>query len=314
MVTGASTADAAIVLVDARKGVLEQTKRHAYLSSLLGIRHVVLAVNKMDLVDWDEETFDAIVADFHAFAGRLGRIEVTYVPLSALHGDNVVDRSENMPWYAGLPLLEHLETVEVAADRNLDDLRFAVQWVIREPSTDYRGYAGQLASGVVRPGDEVVVLPAGTRTRVQSVDTFDGPLEEAIAPQSVTLRLSDEIDVTRGDLICGPDDAPTLARDFEADLCWMSDQPLAAGGRYALKHATHAARAIVDEVRWAVDVHTLDPDESATQLALNDIGRVRLRTSKPLAFDDYARNRRTGAFILIDEATNDTLAAGMIRT
>jgi bifunctional enzyme CysN/CysC len=314
MVTGASTADAAIVLVDARKGVLEQTKRHAYLSSLLGIRHVVLAVNKMDLVDWDEETFDSIVADFHAFAGRLGRIEVTYVPLSALHGDNVVDRSENMPWYAGLPLLEHLETVEVAADRNLDDLRFAVQWVIREPSTDYRGYAGQLASGVVRPGDEVVVLPAGTRTRVQSVDTFDGPLEEAIAPQSVTLRLSDEIDVTRGDLICGPDDAPTLARDFEADLCWMSDQPLAAGGRYALKHATHAARAIVDEVRWAVDVHTLDPDENATQLALNDIGRVRLRTSKPLAFDDYARNRRTGAFILIDEATNDTLAAGMIRT
>jgi bifunctional enzyme CysN/CysC len=314
MVTGASTADAAIVLIDARKGVLEQTKRHAYLSSLLGIRHIILAVNKMDLVDWAEETFDRIVADFHEFAGRLGAIDVTYVPLSALHGDNVVDRSENMPWYGGLPLLEHLETLEVAADRNLDDLRFAVQWVIREPSTDYRGYAGQLASGVVRPGDEVVILPAGTRTTVRSVDTYDGVLEEAIAPKSVTLRLADEIDVTRGDLICGPGDAPTLARDFDADLCWMADRPLAAGGRYALKHATHTARAIVDEVRWVVDVHTLEPDGGTAQLALNDIGRVRLRTSKPLAFDDYARNRQTGAFILIDEATNDTVAAGMIRT
>jgi sulfate adenylyltransferase large subunit len=314
MVTGASTAEAAIVLVDARKGVLEQTKRHAYLSSLLGIRHIVLAVNKMDLVDWAEETFDAIVADFHAFAGRLGAIDVTYVPLSALHGDNVVDRSENMPWYGGLPLLEHLETLEVAADRNLDDLRFAVQWVIREPETDYRGYAGQLASGTVHPGDEVVVLPAGTRSRVRRVDTFGGPLDEAIAPQSVTLLLDDDLDVTRGDLICGPADAPTLSRDFEADLCWMADAPLAAGGRYAIKHATHSARAIVDEVRWVVDVHALEPDEGVTQLGLNDIGRVRLRTSKPLAFDDYARNRATGAFILIDEATNDTVAAGMIRT
>jgi bifunctional enzyme CysN/CysC len=314
MVTGASTAEAAIVLVDARKGVLEQTKRHAYLSSMLGIRHIVLAVNKMDLVDWAEETFDGIVADFHGFAGRLGPIDVTYVPLSALHGDNVVDRSENMPWYGGLPLLEHLETLEVATDRNLDDLRFAVQWVIREPETDYRGYAGQLASGTVHPGDEIVVLPAGTRSRVRRVDTFGGPLDEAIAPQSVTLLLDDDLDVTRGDLICGPTDAPTLSRDFQADLCWMADAPLAAGGRYAIKHATHSARAIVDEVRWAVDVHALEPDEAATQLGLNDIGRVRLRTSKPLAFDDYARNRATGAFILIDEATNDTVAAGMIRT
>jgi sulfate adenylyltransferase subunit 1 len=314
MVTGASTSEAAIVLVDARKGVLEQTKRHAYLSWLLGIRHVILAVNKMDLVDWAEETFDLIVADFHAFAGRLGPMDVTYVPLSALHGDNVVDRSENMPWYGGLPLLEHLETLEVAADRNLDDLRFAVQWVIREPETDYRGYAGQLASGTVHPGDEIVVLPAGTRTRVRRIDTLDGPLDEAISPQSVTLLLDDDLDVTRGDLICGPADAPTLARDFEADLCWMAGAPLAAGGRYAIKHATHSARAIVDEVRWAVDVHTLEPDEAAGQLGLNEIGRVRLRTSKPLAFDDYARNRGTGAFILIDEATNDTVAAGMIRT
>jgi sulfate adenylyltransferase subunit 1 (EFTu-like GTPase family) len=219
-----------------------------------------------------------------------------------------------MPWYGGLPLLEHLETLEVAADRNLDDLRLAVQWVIREPARDYRGYAGQLAAGVVRPGDEVVVLPAGTRSRVARIDTYDGPIDEAIAPQSITLLLEDELDVTRGDLICGPEDAPTLARDFDADLCWMADRPLTPGGRYAIKHATHAARAIVEDVRWAFDVHTLEPDTSANALGLNDIGRVRLRTSKPLAFDDYARNRATGAFILIDEATNDTVAGGMIRT
>jgi bifunctional enzyme CysN/CysC len=313
MVTGASNAEAAIVLVDARKGVLEQTKRHAFLSSLLGIRHVVLAVNKMDLVDYDEEVFDRIVADFHAFAGGLGSVQVTYVPLSALHGDNVVDRSEQMPWYGGVPLLEHLEDLEVAADRNLTDLRFPVQWVIRDHDSDYRGYAGALASGIVRPGDEVTVLPAGVRTRVERIDTYDGPLDEAFAPMAVTLVLADDIDVSRGDLICGADDAPTLEREFEADLCWMSDRPLTPGGRYAIKHATHAARAIVDEVRWAFDVHTLDADESAQQLALNDIGRVRLRTSKPLAFDDYARNRATGAFILVDEATNDTVAGGMIR-
>jgi sulfate adenylyltransferase large subunit len=313
MVTGASTADAAIVLVDARKGVLEQTKRHAFLSSLLGIRHLVLAVNKMDLVGYDEEVFDRIVADFHAFAGRLGGLDVTYVPMSALHGDNVVERSEEMPWYAGMALLEHLETLEVAFDRNLDDLRFPVQWVIRDGERDYRGYAGQLSSGVVRPGDEVVVLPAGVSTRVERIDTYEGALDDAFAPMSVTLVLADDLDVSRGDLICRPGDAPTLAREFEADVCWMADRPLTPGGRYAIKHATHAARAIVDDVRWAFDVHTLEPDESVHQLALNEIGRVCLRTSKPLAFDDYARNRATGAFVLIDESTNDTVAGGMIR-
>ena len=313
MVTGASTADAAIVLVDARKGVLEQTKRHAFLSSLLGIRHLVLAVNKMDLVGYDEEVFDRIVADFHALAGRLGGLDVTYVPMSALHGDNVVERSEEMPWYAGMALLEHLETLEVAFDRNLDDLRFPVQWVIRDGERDYRGYAGQLSSGVMHPGDEVVVLPAGVSTRVKRIDTYEGALDEAFAPMSVTLVLADDLDVSRGDLICRPGDAPTLAREFEADVCWMADRPLTPGGRYAIKHATHAARAIVDDVRWAFDVHTLEPDESVHQLALNEIGRVCLRTSKPLAFDDYARNRATGAFVLIDESTNDTVAGGMIR-
>jgi sulfate adenylyltransferase large subunit len=313
MVTGASTADLAIVLVDARNGVLEQTKRHAYLSSLLGIRHIVLAVNKMDLVGWDEEVFDRIVCDFHAFSAGLAEIETTYIPISALEGDNVVDASENMPWYAGVPLLEHLETVEVAQDRNLTELRFPVQWVVRPPASDYRGYAGQIASGVVRVGDEVLVLPAGIATKVQGIDTFDGPLEEAFAPMSVTLLLADDVDVTRGDLISRVDDAPTLSREFEADVCWMADRPVTAGSRFAIKHATHAARAIVDEVRWAVDVHTLERDESATQLALNGIGRVRLRASHALAFDDYGRNRGTGAFILVDEGTNDTVAAGMIR-
>jgi len=316
MVTGASTADLAIVLVDARKGVLEQTKRHAHLSSLLGIRHVVVAVNKMDLVGWDEDVFDGIVRDFHAFVDGL-ELDIVYIPLSAKEGDNVVTLSERMPWYAGPALLDHLETVDVASDRNLIDLRFPVQWVIRPggdgPDHDYRGYAGQIAAGVVRPGDEVLVLPAGKRTTVSAIDSFDGPLDEAFAPMSVTLRLADEIDITRGDLICRPDDAPTLSREFEADLCWMTDAPAVAGGRYAIKHATHAARAVVDEIEWAIDVHTLERDETATQLGLNDIGRVHLRTSHPLAFDDYGRSRGTGAFILIDEATNDTVAAGMIR-
>jgi sulfate adenylyltransferase large subunit len=317
MVTGASTADLAIVLVDARNGVVEQTKRHAFLSSLLGIRHLVLAVNKMDLVGFDEDVFDRIVCDFHGFAAGLGELDVVYVPLSALEGDNVVEASERTPWYSGPPLLEHLETVEVAADRNLVELRFPVQWVIRPggrgEDADYRGYAGRIASGVVAVGDEVQVLPSRRVARVAAIDTFEGPLDEAFAPMSVTLRLADDVDVTRGDLVCHVDDAPTLAREFEADVCWMADAPLVPGGRYAIKHATHAARAIVDEIRWAVDVHTLAPHEGAAQLALNDIGRVRLRTSHPLAFDDYARNRATGGFILIDEGTNDTVAAGMIR-
>ncbi|HVW16852.1 MAG TPA: sulfate adenylyltransferase subunit CysN [Solirubrobacteraceae bacterium] len=314
MVTGASTADLAIVLVDARNGVLEQTKRHAFLSSLLGIRHLVLAVNKMDLIGFDEAVFEAIVSEFAAFAAGLAdELDVVAIPISALEGDNVVEASERTPWYDGPPLLEHLETVEVAADRNLSELRFPVQWVIRPGESDYRGYAGQIASGVVCVGDEVQVLPSQRTTRIAAIDTFDGGLTEAFAPMSVTLRLADDVDVTRGDLICHPDDAPTLSRELEADVCWMADAPLRPGGRYVIKHATHAARAIVDEVRWAVDVHTLEPDEDVAELALNDIGRVRLRASHPLAFDDYGRNRAGGAFVLVDEATNDTVAAGMIR-
>jgi sulfate adenylyltransferase large subunit len=312
MVTGASTADLAVILVDARKGVLEQSKRHAFISSLLGIPHMAVCVNKMDLVDFDEEVFDAIVRDFSDFARGLSIRDIAYLPISAKHGDNVVDRSERMPWYGGVPLLEHLENVQVADDRNLDDVRFPVQWVIRDHDSDYRGYAGQVAGGILRPGDEVQVLPSGEHSRIASIDTFDGAVDEAFAPMSVTLRLEDEIDISRGDLICAVDGAPELAREVEARICWMTDAPLRAGARYAIKHATHAARAIVDEVIDRVDVHTLQPDTAIDALALNDIGRVRLRTSKPLAFDPYARNRATGSFILIDETTNDTVGAGMI--
>jgi sulfate adenylyltransferase large subunit len=313
MVTGASTADLAIVLVDARNGVVEQTRRHAFIASLLGIPHLVVAVNKMDLVEWSEDVFDAVVRDVCAFREQLPAVrDIAYVPLSALRGDNVVDRSDAMPWYGGLPLLEHLETVEVEADRNLDDLRFPVQYVIRDRASDYRGYAGQLGSGVLSPGDEVLVLPSEQVTTVASIDTFEGPIDSAFAPMSVTVRLADDLDVSRGDLICRPGDRPALARDLVADVCWMADAPLRPGGRYAIKHATHTARAIVEAIDDRVEVVSLGREPVPGELALNDIGRVRLRTSKPLAFDPYARNRATGSFILIDEATNETVGAGMI--
>ncbi len=313
MVTGASTADLAIVLVDARSGVVEQTRRHAFIASLLGIPHLVVAVNKMDLVDWSEDVFDAVVRDVCAFRSQLPSVrDIAYVPISALCGDNVVERSEEMPWYGGLPLLEHLETVEIEADRSLDDLRFPVQYVIRDGDSDYRGYAGQLAGGVLRPGDEVLVLPSERVTTIAGIDTLDGPLDTAFPPMSVTVRLADELDVSRGDLICRPGDRPALARDLVADVCWMADAPLRPGGRYAIKHATHTARAMVDALDDRVDISTLGREAAPAELALNDIGRVRLRTSKPLAFDPYARNRATGSFILIDEATNDTVGAGMI--
>ena len=312
MVTGASTADLAIVLVDARNGVVEQTKRHAFIAGLLGIPHMVVAVNKMDLVGYDEEAFDAIVADFAAFARRLDVRDVAFIPLSALHGDNVVERSEAMGWYGGLPLLEHLETVQIAADRNLDELRFPVQYVIRDRASDYRGYAGRIASGVVRPGDDVLVLPSGRTTRVEAIDTYAGPLAEAFPPLSVTLRLADDLDVSRGDLICGPADRPSLERELEADVCWMADAPLRARGRYLIKHAAHTVAAIVDELVDRVDVHTLDREGAPAELGLNDFGRVRLRTARPVAFDPYARNRATGGFIFIDESSNETVGAGMI--
>jgi sulfate adenylyltransferase large subunit len=315
MVTGASTADVAVILIDARKGVVEQTRRHAYIASLVGVHHLVACVNKMDLVGFDEAAFDSVAADFLELASKLDIPDVTLIPVSALNGDNVVDRSMAMPWYQGPPLLYHLEHVHVASDRNLHDVRFPVQYVIRPMSDehhDYRGYAGQVASGVLHKGDEVVVLPAGLRTRVKSLDTFDGELAQAFPPQSVTVLLEDDIDVSRGDMLVGAGDHPQTARSLEATVCWMTDQPLVARGGYVVRHTTREVKTIVDEVVHKIDVHTLEPDESADRLELNDIGAVRLRLSAPLVVDDYRRNRETGSFILIDQATNATVGAGMI--
>ena len=314
MVTGASTADLALVLVDARNGVVEQTRRHAFIASLLGIPHLVVAVNKMDLVEYEEERFDAIVRDFACLGERLSFADQTFIPLSALRGDNVVSRATaTMPWYSGPALLEHLESVELAGDRPLAACRFPVQWVVRDHASDYRGYAGQVAGGVLKPGTEVVVLPSGVRTTIAAIDTFDGPLDEATPPQSVTIRLADDVDVSRGDMLACPSSPPAVTREFEADVCWMADAPLRPGARLALKHTTASARVIVDGLLDRVDVHTLDRDDAPAELALNDIGRVRLRVSRPLAVDPYAVNRATGAFILIDESSNDTVGGGLIR-
>jgi len=347
MVTGASTADLAVVLVDARRGVTEQSKRHAFISALLGIPRMVVAINKMDLVEHSQARFDELVAEFADFAAGLGAITgrrapdgvgadsagqaaaISYIPISALNGDNVVERSRTMAWYDGPALLELLEQVEVAYDHPFDrPARFPVQWVIRPGAgisvgvdrdagagaadADYRGYAGQLASGALRRGDEVAVLPSGGRTRIAAIDTYDGELDEALAPMSLTLRLEDELDISRGELICRPDEAATVARELAADVCWMTDKPLRAGGRYALKHTSRSATAIVDRIEDLVDVHTLRRSQPADELALNDIGRVHLRTNVPLAFDAYTSNRRTGSFILIDESSNETVGAGLI--
>jgi bifunctional enzyme CysN/CysC len=315
MVTGASTADLAIVLVDARKGVVAQSKRHAFISSLLGIPHVVVCVNKMDLVDFSESVFDEIVEEFDAFAARLELPDVTFIPISALLGDNVVDRSQAMPWYQGPPLLYHLEHVHIASDRNLIDVRFPVQWVVRPPATsvaDYRAYAGQVAGGIMRPGDEVVVLPGGQRSKIASIDTFDGPVEEAFPPMSVAVRLDDDIDVGRGSTIVRTHNQPTVASRFEALVCWMSEQPLTEGRRYLVKHTTRSAMVGRVDVRYRIDVESLRRDEQADTLALNDLARVHLELSSPLVFDSYRRNRVTGSLIMIDEATNETVAAGVI--
>ncbi len=312
MVTGASTADVAIVLVDARHGVVEQTRRHAFIASLLGIPHLVVAINKMDLVAYSEERFDEIVRDFSVFRKHLTSRDIAYIPISALEGDNVVDRSENMSWYVGEPLLRHLEAIDPADDRNLEDLRFPVQLVIRSEGNDFRGYAGQVASGVVRPGDRVKVLPSGVESTVASIDTLTGPLEQAFPPQSVTIRLADDVDASRGDVLVSADDAPEPVREFEADVCWFADRPLRPGSRYLLKHLTHTAEAVVDSIIDVVDVQTLERGPAPTELGLNDIGRIRLRTRRPVIADPYARNRVTGAFILIDESNNDTVAGGMV--
>jgi bifunctional enzyme CysN/CysC len=316
MVTGASTADLALILVDARKGIIEQSRRHAFLSSLLGIPHLVLCVNKMDLVDWSQDRFEEIKAEFSSFAMKLDVHDLSFIPISALHGDNVVDRSQNMDWYEGGSLLHHLEEVYIASDRNLIDARFPVQYVIRPMSDahhDYRGYAGQVAGGVLKPGDEVVVLPSGVHTTIASIDTADGPVDAAFAPMSVTVTLTDDVDVSRGDMIARRKNRPHVGQDIEAMVCWMSDDSwLRTGAKLAIKHTTRWSRAVVKDLQYQLDINTLHRYEDAVGLSLNEIGRVTLRTTQPLFFDDYRRNRATGSFILVDESSHTTVAAGMI--
>jgi bifunctional enzyme CysN/CysC len=315
MVTGASTADLAIVLVDARKGMVEQSRRHAFLVTLLRVPHLVVAVNKMDLVGFERDVYETIRDEFAAFATKLEVPDLTVIPISALRGDNVVTRSDAMPWYQGPSLLHHLENVHVASDRNLIDARFPVQYVLRPQSSqfpDFRGYAGTVAGGVFKPGDEVVVLPSGVRTRIAGIDTEDGPVAQAFPPMSVAIRLEDDVDVSRGDMICRPHNAPAPTQDVDAMVCWMSDAPLTTRQQLGIKHTTRSGRALVKEVQYRLDVNSLHRDEAADQLGLNDIGRLRLRTTMPLFVDSYRRNRATGGFILIDEPTNRTVAAGMV--
>ena len=316
MVTGASSANLAILLVDARHGVVEQTCRHAFIATLLQIQHIVVCVNKMDLVDWDESVYRKVEADFRKFASRLDLTDVRFIPISALLGDNVVDRSENMPWYGGAPLLETLETVYIGNAHNHVDSRFPVQWVIRPQSSehhDFRGYAGRVASGVFKPGDEVTVLPSGFTSRIKAIHTMDGELAEAFAPQSVSMLLYDEIDISRGDMIVKPNNKPEVGQDIEAMVCWFSDtETLRPGSRYLLKHTTKEVKAIVREARYKVNVNTLHKVEGDPEFKLNEIGRICLRVSAPLFYDSYKNNRATGSFILIDPNTNVTVGAGMI--
>ena len=317
MVTGASTAQLVIVLVDARVGLLEQSRRHAFLASLLGVQHIVLAVNKMDLIDWDQERFSWIRDEFHAFAARLDIHDVTTIPMSALNGDNVVTKSAKAPWYEGPPLLSHLEDVYIAGDRNLVDVRFPVQYVIR-PQTrehaDHRSYAGTVASGILRPGDEVVVLPSGKSSRITTIDGPSGPVAEAFPPMAVSVSLADDIDISRGDMLARPHNQPEASSEFDAMVCWMADDATLEPGRdYIIKQTTRTTRARVAALGYRLDVNTLHRDKSATALKINELGRITLRTQVPLLLDEYSRNSATGSFILIDPDTNVTVAAGMVR-
>jgi bifunctional enzyme CysN/CysC/sulfate adenylyltransferase subunit 1 len=318
MVTGASTANLSVVLVDARQGVIEQSRRHTFIASLLRIPHLVIAVNKMDMVDWSEERFLEIRDDFEEFLPLLDMKDVKFIPISALHGDNVVEPSARAPWYQGPALLGHLETVSIASDWNLQGLRFPVQWVNRpnNPTSkelhDFRGLSGQLARGVVRAGQEVMVLPAGLRSTVKSIWTYDGEVDEAFSPQSVTLCLADDLDVSRGDMIIGTDHLPGMGADLRAHICWMNPRPLQRGKRYLLKHATQTVQAVVTSLVSRIDMRKFEPEHEPSELAMNGIGEIRLSTSKPLIYDGYASNRLTGSFILIEQGTNATVGAGML--
>ena len=318
MVTGASTANLSIVLVDARNGVIEQTRRHSYISALLGIPHIVFAVNKMDLVDWREDRFREIREGIEAFLPKLNLFkDVKFIPISALEGDNVVTFSDKTPWYEGPTLLGHIESVHIASDWNLSGLRFPVQWVNRPNNPtdktlhDFRGLSGQIAGGIVKVGQEVLVLPSGQKSRIQEIWTYDGPLEEAFCPQSVTLRLEDDLDISRGDTIVGLDPLPGHSAELAGRVCWMNPRPLAAGKKYFLKHGSQTVQAMVTSLESRIDFETFEPEETA-ELAMNDIGEVRIRTAKPLTYDGYTANRLTGSFVLVEPGTNATVAAGML--
>ncbi len=315
MVTGASTANLALILIDARLGIVEQTCRHAFIASLLKIPHVVFCVNKMDLVEYSETRYNEMRRDIVAFCSKLEINDIQFIPISALKGDNVVNKSEVMTWYQGSTLLYTLENIHISSDHNQVDCRFPVQTVIR-PQTDgfhdYRGYAGRVAGGVFKKGDEVMLLPSGFNSRIKSIDTLDGEVTEAFAPMSVTIQLESDFDLSRGDMIVRTNNQPTVSQDVEAMLCWMGDKPINPGGKYGIRHTTRDARCIVKEVRYKVDINTLHRMENDKDLRMNDIGRVLLRTTVPLFYDRYSRNRNTGSFILIDEHTNETVAAGMI--
>jgi bifunctional enzyme CysN/CysC len=316
MVTGSSTANIALILVDARNGIMEQTRRHSFLASLLGVPHLVLCVNKMDLVDWSEDRYDELVDEFREFARRLDIHDLRFVPVSALEGDNIVEQSENMPWYHGPTVLELLEDIHIGSDENLIDVRFPVQYVIRphrHDFPDFRGYAGKVAGGLMKPGDEVTVLPSGFNSRIRTISTHDGDLDEAAPPMSVVITLEDDIDISRGDMICRPHNQPHSSQDIDAMVAWMSEgAPLREGVKYQIKHTTRWGRAMVKDLQYRLNINTLHRDDGATELTLNEIGRIRLRTTTPFFFDEYRRNRETGSFILVEEGTNNTVGAGMI--
>ncbi|WP_372753750.1 sulfate adenylyltransferase subunit 1 [Labilibaculum sp.] len=316
MVTGASTANAALILVDARNGVIEQTLRHSYIANLLQIPHIIVCINKMDLVDYSQETYDKIKADYQKqIVDKLNIKDVCFIPISAKLGDNVVDSSTRMDWYSGSPLLNLLENMPIVDDRNHGDSRLPVQYVIRPQSDefhDYRGYAGRVASGVFKPGDRVKILPSGIETSIKAIDSFDGEQEVAFTPQSVTLRLSEDIDISRGDMIVDANNVPNVSQEFDAMLCWMNERPMMPRGKYTIKHTTNETRCMIRDVKFKVNVNTLDEVSDEASVGLNDIARVSFKAAKPLFFDSYKKNRLTGSFILIDEGTNETVAAGMI--
>ena len=315
MVTGASLANVALILIDARHGVIEQTKRHSYIASLLGIQHIIVCINKMDLVDYSEEVFEKIMADYEAIGSKMLIRDVRYIPISALNGDNVVNRSKNMDWFLGAPLLHELETVHISSDINKIDARFPVQTVLRpqsEKHLDYRGYAGQVASGIFRKGDEIVVLPSGFSSKIKSIDRFEGPLKEAYAPMSVSMTLEDDIDISRGDMIVRKNNQPECLQTFDAMLCWMNKSPAKERAKYNVLHTSNEQKAMIQNVIYKVDIESLNRTTDDNSLKMNDIVKVKIRTTRPLMIDSYRENRATGSFVLVDESTHETVAAGMI--